>query len=235
MKIRVKLYYQLSNYKIFLQQVDIYGGCGPLTCERKDVKKCWNMVEKDYFFYLSFENSLCKDYITEKFFSAMRRKIIPVVLGGSTQDTVQNSSDDYMTGLHGPPHSFIDVRKYSSPKVLAEYLNNIIESPNLYAEYFWWKEYYVINSNDEPTRVKPYCDMCRRLHEEPGNDPRNHKIIDDLHKYWDVGSKCQPAGVISTNVASRRVTGLLIILLLVLSLYIVIVIWTYHYCGSTSV
>ena len=181
------------------------------------------MVENDYFFYLSFENSLCKDYITEKFFSALKRKIIPVVLGGSTQGTRQNSSDDYVDGLHAPPHSFIDVRKYSSPKVLAEYLNNITASPNLYAEYFWWKEYYNIPFNDEDTRVKPYCDMCRRLHEEPGNDPRNHKIIEDLHKYWNVGSKCQHAGDISSNVASRRVPWGCGFLLLVYS-----VIWTYH-------
>ena len=45
--------------------VDIYGKCGTLECERHD-GSCFKMLDKDYKFYLSFENSLCKDYITEK-------------------------------------------------------------------------------------------------------------------------------------------------------------------------
>lgn len=39
------------------------------------------MVERDYMFYLAFENSICADYVTEKFFNAMKRDVIPIVLG----------------------------------------------------------------------------------------------------------------------------------------------------------
>ena len=147
------------------------------------------MVEKDYFFYLSFENSLCKDYITETFFSPLRRNLIPVVLGGALDGKVNSS--DYMHGLGAPPHSFIDIRLYSSPKSLASYLNNVYASPELYAEYFWWKEHYKVSFEPDLITEKTYCDVCRRLHEEPGNDHRYYKVIDDLHEFWDVKSRCQ--------------------------------------------
>ena len=48
-------------------QVDIYGGCGTLVCPRND-ERCSSMLNEDYKFYLAFENSNCRDYITEKFF-----------------------------------------------------------------------------------------------------------------------------------------------------------------------
>jgi hypothetical protein len=42
------------------------------------------MVLKDYKFYLSLENALCKDYITEKFYLALASGVIPIVYGGSS-------------------------------------------------------------------------------------------------------------------------------------------------------
>lgn len=43
--------------------VDIYGACGPFNCARKawGIQPCWKEIEAKYFFYLSFENSLCRD------------------------------------------------------------------------------------------------------------------------------------------------------------------------------
>lgn len=55
---------ELSKYI----QVDIYGACGSLRCPRSQSQTCFDMLDEDYKFYLAFENSNCKDYITEKFF-----------------------------------------------------------------------------------------------------------------------------------------------------------------------
>ena len=49
-------------------EVDLYGKCGTMKCSRAISGLCFQLLNKDYKFYLAFENSNCKDYITEKFF-----------------------------------------------------------------------------------------------------------------------------------------------------------------------
>ena len=65
---RLKYVQELQRYI----PVDIYGLCGPLTCDRRYEAYCLEKLRKQYKFYLSFENSNCKDYISEKFWKALR-------------------------------------------------------------------------------------------------------------------------------------------------------------------
>ena len=69
-----------------------------------------------YPFYLSFENSLCKNYITRRFWDPIvggHNYQIPVVIGGTSLE--ENSSI-------APPNSFIHVKNFSSPKMLADHM-----------------------------------------------------------------------------------------------------------------
>ncbi len=109
--------------------VDIYGRCNNSQC---DSSSCFSNIEKKYWFYLAFENSLCKGYVTEKFFRTLEYHIVPVVLGGGNYSAV------------APPHSFIDVSDFSNPRHLASYLQYLIAHPKEYLKYFEWKKLYSV-------------------------------------------------------------------------------------------
>lgn len=48
--------------------VDIFGACGTIDCPRSAQSECNDRLNAEYKFYLSFENSNCDYYVTEKFF-----------------------------------------------------------------------------------------------------------------------------------------------------------------------
>jgi len=68
------------------------------------------MLEQDYKFYLSFENSLCRDYVTEKFYNPLLYSTVPVVYGGADYESIK-----------APHHSFIDIRNFASGIFYREY------------------------------------------------------------------------------------------------------------------
>uniref|UniRef100_A0A1L8EI93 Fucosyltransferase n=1 Tax=Haematobia irritans TaxID=7368 RepID=A0A1L8EI93_HAEIR len=126
--------------------VDIYGKCGGFSCQQGS-PECDRLLDEEYKFYFSFENSLCVDYITEKLYRIMKRNIIPVVYGGA----------NYKQFL--PPHSYINVEDFATPAELAQYLKYVSENAAEYMRYFWWREYYELRF------YSPFCELCQRLHE----------------------------------------------------------------------
>ena len=103
-----------------------------------NLEDSYKKIAADHKFYLSFENQLCKDYITEKFFLALKVDMIPIVNGGFSKRDYENIA---------PPHSFIHVDDFSSAQEIMNYLETLSEDSDAYNSYFWWKQYYQIASD----------------------------------------------------------------------------------------
>ncbi|KAG7201154.1 hypothetical protein KM043_003945 [Ampulex compressa] len=127
--------------------VDIYGRCGDKDCPRN--RNCMvELVEPDYFFYLSFENSLCQDYVTEKLYNTLRFNVVPVVYGAANYS------------LMAPPHSYINALDFETPKDLADYLEGLMADTKEYEKYFRWKRRYRVDHGNRQAA----CRLCELLH-----------------------------------------------------------------------
>ncbi|XP_043519703.1 glycoprotein 3-alpha-L-fucosyltransferase A isoform X3 [Frieseomelitta varia] len=160
---------ELSKYI----QVDIYGTCGSLRCPRSQSQACFDMLDEDYKFYLAFENSNCKDYITEKFFvNGLGHNVLPIVMGAHPTDYARSA----------PYRSYIHVDEFESPKELAEYLHRLDRDDELYNSYFRWK------GTGEFINTYFWCRVCAMLH-----DDRPPKFYKDVNEWWRGDGICTTA------------------------------------------
>ena len=152
--------------------IDVYGKCGNLTCEKsgrfrgKDI--CRDKISKAYKFYLSFENSLCPDYSTEKIFLwyHMRRHIIPVYRG----------SPDIKRIL--PPNTYIDTTDFENASELGKYLKELGNDRKRYISMLKAKdEYQSLLQNY--TFEQAICALCANLH-VPSNNSTSHLDLQEL-------------------------------------------------------
>jgi hypothetical protein len=168
-------------------QVDIIGGCAKLKCKRRDdyekygqtlndIYSCIRDISKEYKFYLSFENSVCNDYVTEKFWNPLSfNSILPVVLGAGNYTSI------------APTNSFIDAQKFESPGKLAEYLLYLDGNFEEYSNYFLWKTKFRVKNNNHNLAI---CKLCEAL-----NDPQTPvKVYSDMKEWWRGGSECKSKG-----------------------------------------
>ncbi len=162
--------------------IDVYGECGPLKCIRGGSQNCDKLLN-DYKFYIAAENSICPDYITEKFYRALQMGAVPVVYGGG----------DY--SAYAPPHSYINAADFESPQSLAEHLLLLDRNPRLYAKYFDWKTNWQMREN---TADSYWCRLCEKLNDDPleaGRHKINNislKIYEDMADWFYDRAPCLP-------------------------------------------
>lgn len=154
--------------------VDIIGECGSQSCSRTNRSSCYHMFEQQYFFYLSFENSICKDYATEKIFHVLKYDIIPVTFGGA----------DYKSIL--PPKSFVNAMDFASPRQLATFLTNLASDEKEYKSYFNWRKKFFVKSDYNDLCLA--CDKLLKAKLEP--KPEVRTPTRDIFSWWFDSGNC---------------------------------------------
>ncbi|XP_055342598.1 alpha-(1,3)-fucosyltransferase C-like [Paramacrobiotus metropolitanus] len=150
-------------------QVDVYGKCGTKQCSTDTPEICDQFVTT-YKFYLAFENSICKDYVTEKIHRAFNYGAVPVVYGGANYSAIF------------PKNSFINVLDFANPKAVADYLTFLDKNPSEYRRYFHWR------MNPATSRLAgnltadnlSWCKICQILNTRKPQ----RKTITDLGRWW---------------------------------------------------
>ncbi|KFM64763.1 Glycoprotein 3-alpha-L-fucosyltransferase A, partial [Stegodyphus mimosarum] len=149
--------------------VHIYGSCGQYSCLPKMSDECYQKLGKVYRYYLSFENSICKDYVTEKLYHVLNTNMVPVVLGGANYSVV------------APPHSYINALFFKTPRDLAQYLLEIAKDDKKYNQFFTWKQTHELSSEHYA------CKICRMLNEAK----MKSSTYIDISKWWFQEANCK--------------------------------------------
>ncbi|XP_072561330.1 4-galactosyl-N-acetylglucosaminide 3-alpha-L-fucosyltransferase 9-like [Paramormyrops kingsleyae] len=120
-------------------------------------------------FYLSFENSKHKDYITEKLYKPLDLGTVPVVLG-PPREQYENIV---------PGDAFIHVDDFLSPKELASRLHFLDENETEYHHYFEWKRHLKVKYVNFP--IEHACRACDYLKKHSDE----YSSFDNLNQwYW---------------------------------------------------
>ncbi|KAM4697163.1 alpha-(1,3)-fucosyltransferase 7 [Rhinophrynus dorsalis] len=143
---RASFYRELSKHL----KVDIYGRAN----KKPLCPSCLLPTTSRYSFYLALENSVHRDYITEKLWqNSFMAGAVPVVLGPPRENYER----------FVPPDSFIHVSDFSSPKHLATFLLSM--TPQQYQKFFHWRELYAVKSYSDWR--ERFCLICTKYSSLP--------------------------------------------------------------------
>ncbi|XP_053616356.1 alpha-(1,3)-fucosyltransferase C-like [Plodia interpunctella] len=146
-------------------KVDVYGACGTYECDKYAKHACRAKLTTDYFFYLSYENSMDVDYVTEKLLVPMQYNVVPVVFGGA----------NYSRFL--PPGSYLDATEVST-WALANKMADLITNNDKYMQYLWWKKHYTYH---DPLLKDNICNFCAEI-----NKWSPVKTYHNFRKWWNI-------------------------------------------------
>nr|XP_046274027.1 4-galactosyl-N-acetylglucosaminide 3-alpha-L-fucosyltransferase 9-like [Scatophagus argus] len=123
-------------------------------------------------FYLSFEDSIYKDYITETFNGPLAAGTVPIVLGPP-----RINYEDFAPGT-----SFIHVNDFPDAGALAEFLLKLEKDNEAYMRFFDWRQFYTARHHLTEEKYEfayPVCQACRHV-----SMTREFRVVPDLYKWF---------------------------------------------------
>lgn len=70
-----------DELKAYNHTIDTFGPCSDKKCPKGGISKCFNMIDKDYYFNLVLEESFTEDFVTERMVKGMTLLSVPIVSG----------------------------------------------------------------------------------------------------------------------------------------------------------
>lgn len=161
---RLKYYNELKKYIT----VNLFGRMAGTRLRSEDYYSTMSSCK----FYLAFENSIHKDYITEKFNGPLVAGTVPVVLG-PPRENYENFA---------PGNSFIHVDDFQNPEALANYLLQLDKDDTAYMHYFDWRKHvsatpHLVIWNQE--FIIYICHACEYIGRH-----KEYKEAHDIYKWW---------------------------------------------------
>ena len=175
-KMRERVVHELQQ----ILPVQVGGHCSVRFSNKLDClndEEC-NAKIRRFKFYLAFENALCDDYVTEKYwYRAIKNGVVPIVLGGGPYD-------DPKVAI---PGSYINALDFENVDKLADYIKYLDKNDTAYNEYFSWKNHHSLWTPTCDWPFEPYwaCQMCLRL-----NIGIQKKQRISMSRFWSVSRNC---------------------------------------------
>ena len=177
---RESLARDLRSQPAIAGRVHIYERCGQLPCPRQGAQSnsCYPLLSPRCKFYLSFENSLCTDYVTEEFYNPLLHEMVPIVYGWAEYDGGSGASDAAPAVAVAPPHSYINLLEYGTMAELADRLRYLDDHDDEYLKFFEWKRDYEVVTPDA------WCDLCTKLKSAIDEGHPDRKWYENVHHWW---------------------------------------------------
>lgn len=137
-------YIDIDSYGKLFNNMKIVNDCGRQT-------KLY--IFSKYKFVIAFENSICRDYVTEKFYDPLLVGSVPIYLGAP-------NVDDLVPG----DNCYINVNDFNSHENLAAFLKRCFEDDDEYMKYHEWRKKPYLKKYIERVKVQDLDPLVRLCH-----------------------------------------------------------------------